>query len=921
MSVWQRRLVSGLLSCLLGGILVASPAGAALHFDFQTAFDNTYCPDTWTHLTVRVRGIARVGKALLQLRVTFRGQTSYYSRSVLLGDGSIDQRFCIPFVHPYMGTGDRIDVQLVQDDRVVASQPADIGLAYADLQQVTILCLNQDHGGLHHLNGRDLGLANRGGAPQSFSPSYGSYSYSRSANGKGGPCRIMYPGVDALPDASAAYDAIDVVVLGDIPLDALSDAQWTALRDWVRSGGLLVISGGPDVGRFRARQIADLLPIAPSVALPAVSLMPVGALGRAKCDMSLPATVGRVSPDAAVVAGSLACPLMTMRMYGSGTVVFAAFDLFAPSFRAWQGQETFWSTILKRGQAPDGLGRRLVLQAQDRYGENARWLGDVLAGLSNARPPSLQFIGGFLLLYIVCLVPLNYLLLRKWDRKELAWITAPVIVVVFTVGSYSVGAAYKGTELKLRYASVVETWAGHPEGWARTVLTVSSPRLARYTLSIGDPGAALNEVDLGGMAVGSMGTPGDLSVERGERTVLRDFRVNMWDQRSFVIGSRTDLPGSVSATVRSAGGMLNTVDVTNGTGQLLHDCEVISSAGAAFCGDLQPGQHASVQVIDPHRVVARSPNGMPVASPMWPTSGPGTNGRADDTAAGIWRVLAHMVSSPEKAAAPVLTFVGWTDKPMTGIRLDSDRPRVVGATVVVAYLPGPDGRLSPPVLLPDASAAPVRAGSASGVAKYGGRYTSTPQAARKAQGSALAMIGRGDLNGALKMAKRAHALAPQDASIMDTLADTYERRREYHEATAWYAKALTGVNPTSTMATRFKYGRTLEALKRPEAAAVQYRLVAVDPSSPYGREARRRLSVLPSSAIVTELRNGVRVVDGPGGRVPLSSRPKTAAGSQRLKVPAAGGYYVVTEQWRSSKTSQMSSIAAVFYRVASSKHP
>ena len=38
--------------------------------------------------------------------------------------------------------------------------------------------------------------------------------------------------------------------------------------------------------------------------------------------------------------------------------------------------------------------------------------------------------------YILLIGPISYFVLRRIDRRELAWVTAPILVVVFTACSY-----------------------------------------------------------------------------------------------------------------------------------------------------------------------------------------------------------------------------------------------------------------------------------------------------------------------------------------------------------------------------------------------------------------------------------------------------------------------------------------------------
>ena len=72
----------------------------------------------------------------------------------------------------------------------------------------------------------------------------------------------------------------------------------------------------------------------------------------------------------------------------------------------------------------------------DDEGSPTTLTGSLLSALSKApqlRMPPVSRIAWFLALYVFFLVPLNYAVLRLIDRRELAWVTIPVIVVAFSL--------------------------------------------------------------------------------------------------------------------------------------------------------------------------------------------------------------------------------------------------------------------------------------------------------------------------------------------------------------------------------------------------------------------------------------------------------------------------------------------------------
>ena len=82
---------------------------------------------------------------------------------------------------------------------------------------------------------------------------------------------------------------------------------------------------------------------------------------------------------------------------------------------------------------------------------------------SLALPP----IGGLLILlfgYILLVGPLNYLLLRRLDRREWAWVTMPLLVVGFAVAAYVYGNTLRGGQVIINFGRDRARGAGHDRG-------------------------------------------------------------------------------------------------------------------------------------------------------------------------------------------------------------------------------------------------------------------------------------------------------------------------------------------------------------------------------------------------------------------------------------------------------------------------
>lgn len=863
-----------LLTCaaeivIAAALLVPLRAAAEVRLDLSAGFDNNYRPGCWTPLIVRVSNAPSNTHAQIQVQVRSRMSGAVtYMQSVNLHAGTADQ-FTAYYQHPDSAESPEITAQLIVDGRSVAEKKLEGSVALPD-GQPAVIGLTQDQSGLNFLTQLDVGITHRPIPGSTNAYNNGFNNGTRTTNpfqNPGGiapprnPTRVLYPRVTTLPASPFAYRAIDAVVLGDVPLDSFNEEQWAALTTWVNDGGILIVSGGSDVNRARNAMLAPLLPVQVTGAKQVRSLPSLAEVyGIAPNLTSASVLVGKPTQDSTLLCQDGGRPTVSLRHVGNGTVVFTSFDLLAPEFRAWQGQRKFWQDIMERGSATLAVTRAMraamePARSQPWFGgqsdNNSRTLTDALAGVQSVEAPPFQMIGLFLLAYIIFLVPVNYLLLKRWDKKELAWITAPVIILVFSVGAYAQGYRIKGGQLYLRSCSVIEGAVGSQAYDAYTFASIFSPRQDRYTLSVADSNACPSEIVEGG---GFQSSVGDLRIDRSQRTSVKDALVNMWDHRSFGFGAHADLGGSISASVEQPNARQGRIHVANGTSHTLTDCAVSFRGNQALLGELKPGQGKTVSL----SFEGNNVNGMSVLSSGAP--------RGIKNEFAVKQALAAILSSIQTIDPATgqntgpLILSGWFNDDVTGLRLETDQPKTANVNLLVVHLPTPAGYAATP--RPVIGAPITGSGGGFGfvpqVPRLQGRPPSPvqppiqggiqPQTANDYNNLAYTYANQGRLDLALQAANQALTLAPQDGNILDSVAEMHQRRKEYRQAAGFYALAVSRQPNGGITETHEKYGETLLALGDRANAVRHLRTAAQDMRSPYGARAVQQLQRLGISA-------------------------------------------------------------------------
>lgn len=289
--------------------------------------------------------------------------------------------------------------------------------------------------------------------------------------------------LDNLPDEPAALDAVDTLLFSDVDTGALSPAQRAAIADWVARGGHLIVIGGAG-WQPAAAGLADLLPLRPSGSQTVSNLDALAALaGAGPLRGDTVAAVGALAADAVVLAAAPdGLPLLARRALGLGTVDYLAVDPLAAPLRAWNSLGDLWFTLAASRPPIPGWTRGFINPERGVAAASIFPDYDPL--------PAVFPLLGFLLLYLLLVGPLNFVVLRRLNRLELAWVTIPLLIAAFSALAWTVGFNLRGSTATINRLTVVQTWANHDRAQADSLLGLLSPRRATYTLTMAD-GSAL----------------------------------------------------------------------------------------------------------------------------------------------------------------------------------------------------------------------------------------------------------------------------------------------------------------------------------------------------------------------------------------------------------------------------------------------
>lgn len=420
------------------------------------------------------------------------------------------------------------------------------------------------------------------------SPDPGEFDFLGNVPGSRTDAAVAYLTLADLPDVPVAWNALDVLVLNDTDTTQFTAVQRQALESWVSTGGQLVVTGGASWQKT-AVPLADWLPVT---------------LSGSETVADLPGLVTEVGtpfrdPGPYVVTtSSLArgellfhedgLPLLAVAPYGRGAVYFLALDpRFAPLLD-WNGVETLFAAAAQRVSPLSLWG------AAPTEGYTAT---NAISRLPDLNLPSVWQLALFLLLYIATVGPINYLILKRYNRLELAWVTLPTLILAFTAVTYFTGFQLRGSDAIINQMSVAYGRTDAPQAQVYSLVGLYSPRRSTYDVIF--PADTLARPFTEFMGSFNNNSNAD-AVTFSLQNSIDGVRVDVSDVETFSAQTNRpaiDVSGEGALVRQGASAVRLEATVQNNSAETLASAVILFEDTAVPLGDLAPGEIESINEI------------------------------------------------------------------------------------------------------------------------------------------------------------------------------------------------------------------------------------------------------------------------------------------------------------------------------------
>ncbi len=555
------RIILIFLLCVLLlslSLLTPQPAraqGGGVTLDAAAGLDS-YCKyNRWFPVRVTLANTGAGVDGLLVATTREGSAKSEYSAEVSLPTAS--KKEITLYVYP-RGQSETVEIAYVADGAILATAQKDL------------LCQPET----------DYLHAVWAASPSAFNPL-------TSVDPSGGRASLAELSSADLPDRFQGLAMLDTLAISDVDTGVLSEAQRIALRAWITTGGRLIVAGGTSWQKTAAG-LGDLLPLTPtgSQTLPGVSALREYAGNDSPLDETAVVATGELNPGADVIVSQDEIPLIITQQIGYGEVIYFAADPALAPLRNWDGTEDLYAKLLLN--VPDKPG--WAAGFTDPYAAET-----ALAEVPGLAIPSPWLICGFLMLYVAVIGPLNYLVLRALKIREMAWVSIPILTILFTGAAIILGAGIRGSRPIVNQLSVVQVWPGEEYAVVNSLLGVFSPQRESYEFAMDGLVLASPLPNLGFAP-----TEEDWYARQDDAGFrIPEMQVDVGGISGNVISGLIPAPKisqSLQLDVSENGFLEITGDVTNESDLRLDDAFLLGPGVAVGVGDFIPGQTLPVSL-------------------------------------------------------------------------------------------------------------------------------------------------------------------------------------------------------------------------------------------------------------------------------------------------------------------------------------
>lgn len=392
-----------------------------------------------------------------------------------------------------------------------------------------------------------------------------------------------------LPAEAEGWGAANFIIADEYAIADLSRSQQEALLDWVRSGGVIIF-GGSDNSSAEAGLFKEYLPLQLKGKASIDGKVLTAWTGTEGFDGAYPAYSTELQAGSTPLFENGQNVLAAYRQFGQGAIMQTSFSVGDEPLAKAEGMTAIWQKLFEASES--------ITPSKQPFQADPLEAMTYTFGRANELFPSFKVsapvIFGIIILYIIIIIPVLYMILKKKDKREYAWWLIPVIAVVTSIAIFAFGAKDRIGRSQIQHSAVLTVeqdgrLAGH---FAESIFTNQS---GDYTFSA--PLGTTLAASMPGSLFNSSSAPSHKQTvveEDASGVKLHLRKIGYWDVATLYGKTRVEKTGQLDQSLRIedlqlAGRITNTFPFT------LTDIAIWSGGTLIPIGDLGPGETVDVR--------------------------------------------------------------------------------------------------------------------------------------------------------------------------------------------------------------------------------------------------------------------------------------------------------------------------------------
>lgn len=402
---------------------------------------------------------------------------------------------------------------------------------------------------------------------------------------------------NSFPEDIDVLKAFNVIVINNFDTSKLGKPQYEALKNWVTDGGVLIIGTGPSQNKTLAAFKDDFV----TGEIGEVGMITTSSLHEmagSKTSENMNISVSDVSiKDSTSVIQDGDITLLQKVEKGKGVVGVASFDFGMEPLSTWIGNSTFADkaivSVLPQYYFGDAYQKGMMIQ------DNLYAINNALRNIPELPLPKTSHMVFLYAAYILLAAPISYFILKRLDKRELMWITVPVLSIVFSGIVYVSGAGTRLTEPVTNVISIVDidnsgiivpkTYAGvfTPQKDSIRVEAAGDFNIRPLRLNNEYYGRSITD--------GNTSRIIDSKVIMSPKPVLEFYKSGVWSMKTLNMDTDEVFTGKLESNLNYSKGSY-TGTIANTSGFDLDECYIITPNQYADVGPVKAGETKQINI-------------------------------------------------------------------------------------------------------------------------------------------------------------------------------------------------------------------------------------------------------------------------------------------------------------------------------------